>query len=52
MHNIIGGDLSLAKKPAVAEVLEAPEWFAKYGFTYCDYPTCGKVRRALEAWLG
>ena len=47
---ILGVDLTLAKKPAVAEVLEASAWFAKYGFTYRDYPTCGKVRRALEAW--
>ncbi len=52
VHMILGVDLALAKKPAVAEVLEASEWFAKYGFTYRDYPTCGKVRRALEAWTG
>ena len=50
VHMILGVDLALAKKPAVAEVLDASEWFAKYGFTYRDYPTCGKVRRALEAW--
>ena len=50
VHMIIGVDLALAKKPAVAELLDASGWFAKYGFTYRDYPTCGKVRRALEAW--
>ena len=50
VHIIIGVDLSLARKPAVAEALDASEWFARYGFTYRDYPTCGKVRRALEAW--
>lgn len=45
---VLGVDKSLVRKPEIAEVLGNSPWFAQFGFTYRDYPTCDKTRRILE----
>jgi len=47
---VLGVDLTLLRKPEIADRLEASEWFARRGFTYRDYPTCGKVKKALKGF--
>lgn len=44
---LLGVDRRLLRKMEVAAAVENSPWFARYGFTYRDYPTCEKVRRLL-----